>query len=440
VLDYEKVDFYVETDPEFLADTHGYFEYLRGKGPVARLPNRNTVVVTGFEEAVQVMLDPDHFSSFTTITGPMTQLPFEPEGDDITDQLEAARAGAPLSNHVLTTDGDRHSDLRSILAVLFTPSRMKRIEPLLRQTADALIDEFAADGKVDLVRQFGAPYAALVIADLFGLSESSRQNIRRLAASAADPASGKSAEETMQDSFVALGKAMFRLIATSRLKHSAPVRLARRMLGMETRLDILGELATARFPNGATPSLGDVAILATVLFGAGQDTANRLLANSMKLLAARPDLQDELRANPGRIPDFIEEMLRYEGSVKSASRICSRTTTLGGMEIKAGTNITIAHIAANRDPRRFMNPMEFDMDRKRAKEHIGFGRGTHTCPGAQLARAEVRIGLERLLQRLGNIRLSEQHHGPQEARRFKYDASYLLMALSNLHLEFDPLS
>jgi len=438
MVEYETVDLYTETDPKFLSDAHDYFEYLRGKGNVVRLPYRNTVIVTGYEEAVQVMLDPDHFSSFTTITGPMTQLPFVPEGDDITDKLEAARAKVPLSNHVLTTDGNRHADLRSILAVLFTPSRMKLIEPLLEKTADTLIDEFVSDGKCDLVRQFGAPFAALVIADLFGLSPEDRQRIRKLASPAERPSDRKSTEEQMQESFAALGKAMFGLIAKSRLRHSAPVKFARRMFGMETKLDIIGELATSRFPDGSSPSLADVSILATVLFGAGLDTANRLLANSMKLLAERPDLQDELRNHPSRIPAFVEEMLRYEGSVKSASRICSRTTVLGGMEIKAGTNVTIAHLAANRDPRRFDNPAEFDMDRKRAKEHLGFGRGTHTCPGAQLARAEVRIGIDRLLKRLGRCRLSKEDHGPDGARRFEYDPSYLLMALSHLHLEFDP--
>jgi len=438
MLDYDRLDYFTETDPDFHADPHSYFEYLRDKGPVTRLPHRNTVAVTGYEEALQVMLDPEHFSSFTTVTGPMTALPFVPEGDDITVQLEAARRKVPLSNQVLTTDGDRHADLRSILAVLFTPSRMKLLEPVLRETADSLIDEFVADGKVDLVRQFGSPFATLVITDLFGIPEEGRLRFRNAIAMSADPSGGKSAEERMHESFAALGKEMFRYIALSRLKHSAPAKLARRVLGMDTKMDILGELATARYPEGSTPTLADVAILATVLFGAGLDTANRLLANSFKLIAQRPDLQDELRADPSRIPAFIEEMLRYEGSVKGASRICSRTTVLGGMEIKAGTNILIAHAAVNRDPRRFENPLEFDMDRKRAREHLGFGRGTHTCPGAQLARTEVRIGIERLLARMGNIRLSEAHHGPPDHRRFEYDPTYLLLALSHLHLEFDP--
>ena len=96
-------------------------------------------------------------------------------------------------------------------------------------------------------------------------------------------------------------------------------------------------------------------------------------------------------------------------------------------------------MAANRDPRRFENPGELDMDRPKAKEHLAFGRGAHTRIGAQLARREVNVGIERLLARFGNIRLSEEHHGPEGARRFDYEPTYVLRAMKSLHLEFDAI-
>jgi cytochrome P450 len=150
-------------------------------------------------------------------------------------------------------------------------------------------------------------------------------------------------------------------------------------------------------------------------------------------------VQAELRANPKRINDFIEEILRFDGSVKSGGRLCVRTTTVGRVEIKAGTTILLSHMAANRDPARFADPHHFDMDRPKIKEHLAFGRGAHTCIGAPLARREVAVSIERLLARMGNIRLSEAHHGPQGARRFDYEPTYILRALKHLHLEFDPL-
>jgi cytochrome P450 len=158
------------------------------------------------------------------------------------------------------------------------------------------------------------------------------------------------------------------------------------------------------------------------------------------VIATRPDIQQELRANPKRIADFMEEILRFDGSVKSGGRMCQKSVTLGGVEIKAGTTILLSHMAANRDPRRFADPHEFNMDRPRAKEHLAFGRGAHTCIGAPLARKEVGVSIKRLLARMDNVRLSEAHHGPAGAQHFDYEPTYILRAMKSLHLEFDPIA
>jgi cytochrome P450 len=94
--------------------------------------------------------------------------------------------------------------------------------------------------------------------------------------------------------------------------------------------------------------------------------------------------------------------------------------------------------AANRDPRRFENPDEFVVDRANARQHLSFGHGIHTCPGAPLARAEARVSVERVLDRLGDITISVSEHGPAGARRFQYAPTYILRGLTHLHLEFAP--
>ena len=98
--------------------------------------------------------------------------------------------------------------------------------------------------------------------------------------------------------------------------------------------------------------------------------------------------------------------------------------------------IMLVHLAANRDPSRFTDPAQFSLDRPRAAEHFAFGRGAHTCIGAPLARLETRISIERLLQRLGDFSLSEKHHGPADTRTVHYDKTYVLRAISALHLVF----
>lgn len=435
--DYATADWY--TDISLVDDPHAYFDFLRAQGPVVRLPYRDVVAVTGYEETIQVMLDTEHFSSINAVTGPMGGLPFTPEGDDISARLEAARKDIPFADQVVTEQGARHLNLRSALSTLFTPSRLKALEPSLRQTAESLIDEFQADGKVDLVRQYGAPYATLIISDLLGIPEKQRQKFRELLQDSVPVPMDATEEEMLKNPLVGVGKEIFGMIARRRVTSLPVLKQIAALLRGSAEEDILTELALAKFPDGTTPSLVDLTGLAAFLYGAGQDTTNRLLANAFRVIATRPDVQQELRDNPKRIPDFLEEVLRYDGSVKSGGRLCQKTTTLGGMEIKAGTTILLSHMAANRDPRRFENPGQFDMDRPRAKEHLAFGRGAHTCIGAPLARREVAISIERLLARMGNIRLSEAHHGPEGARHFQYEPTYVLRALHALHLEFDPL-
>lgn len=437
VNDYSKADFY--TDSSLVDDPHSYFDFLRNQGPVTRLPHRNVVAVTGYEETVQVMLDSEHFSSINAVMGPIPPLPFEPVGDDITAQLEAHREKIPFSDQVVTEQGKRHLDLRSILSTLFTPSRLKALEESLRDTADSLIDEFHADGKVDLVSQYGGPYATLIISDLLGIPAEGRHKFRAYLGAAVPAKIGEADGDVKQNPIYKVGKHIYGYIARRRMANLPPVRFVRKLLGIHADNDILTELALARYPDGSKPTLVDLTGLGAFLFGAGQDTTNRLLANAFRVIATRPDIQDELRANPRRIPDFIEELLRFDGSVKSGGRMCQKTITLGGVEIKAGTTILLSHMAANRDPRRFENPGVFDMNRKRAKEHLAFGRGAHTCIGAPLARREVAISIERLLARMDNIRLSEEHHGPESDRRFFYEPTYILRAMRSLHLEFDPI-
>jgi cytochrome P450 len=118
--------------------------------------------------------------------------------------------------------------------------------------------------------------------------------------------------------------------------------------------------------------------------------------------------------------------------------VALKKTTIGGREIAAGQRLVIALAAANRDPRRWEEPGEFKLGRKKVQEHLAFGRGAHTCIGAPLARAEVRVLLDRLLHQTSDISLSAEKHGPPGNRRLDYEASFIIRGLENLHLELKP--
>jgi cytochrome P450 len=308
---------------------------------------------------------------------------------------------------------------------LITPKRLKENESFMWRLADQQLDEFASDGRCEFIRAYTQPFAMLVVADLLGVPEAQHQQFRDgFGLSNAPGKIGAGAGEGKLNALEWLDEWFTRYIEDRR---------------REPRRDVLTDLALAKYPDGSTPDVTAVVRTATFLFAAGQETTARLLATALKYLAEYPELQDELRAHRERIPDFIEEALRIESPVKADFRLARRATTVGGVNIAAGTPVMLLNGAANRDPGRFECPAEFHVDRPNAREHLAFGRGIHSCPGGPLARAEGRISLERILERMRDIRLSEEHHGPPNARRFEYEPTWVLRGLHELHLEFTPV-
>jgi cytochrome P450 len=183
----------------------------------------------------------------------------------------------------------------------------------------------------------------------------------------------------------------------------------------------------------------DVVRVAANLFAAGQETTVRLLAAALQFVGERPELQQWLREDRKRIQNFVEETLRIEGPVKGEFRLARVPTTIGGVSIPAGTTVMVLNGAANRDPRRFDAPGELRPERANARDHLSFGLGEHSCPGAPLARAEGRVGLHRIFDRMADIRISEKEHGPPSARRYEYAPTYILRGLQKLHLEYTPV-
>ena len=114
------------------------------------------------------------------------------------------------------------------------------------------------------------------------------------------------------------------------------------------------------------------------------------------------------------------------------------TTSVAGVPVTAGSTMMLLPGAANRDPRLFERPAEFDLDRDNARYHVAFGHGIHHCAGAHLARAEGRVTINRLLDHTSSITISEDAHGPADARRYDYLPTYFLRGLANLEVEFAP--
>lgn len=422
--DWTTIDYF--NDQSLVADPYPYFEELRSACPVLELPHLGVVAVTGYDEAMDVYRDTDSFSSCNSVVGPFAPFPVPLEGDDVSDLVDRYRDQLPMHEHMVTMDPPAHTRERSLLMRLITPKRLKDNEAFMWRLADQQLDELIAEGRCEFVNAYSQPFAMLVVADLLGVPASDHQRFREGFGFSASPgAVGAGERGSPGENPLAWLDEWFAEYIEDRRR--------------QPRKDVLTDLALATYADGSIPEVTSVVRTATFLFAAGQETTARLLAAALKFLAEQPVLQDELREHGDRIPNFIEEVLRTESPVKADFRLARRTTEVGGVEIRAGTPVMLMNGAANRDPRRFACPAELRVDRDNAQAHIAFGRGAHACPGGPLARAEARISLERILDRMRDIRLSEEHHGPPGDRRFSYEPTWILRGLTKLHLEFTPV-
>jgi cytochrome P450 len=424
VKDPDAVDFF--RDDDMLVDPYPYFEALRTECPVRREPHHDVVMVTGYEEVMAIYNDAETFSSCTSVTGPFPGFPVALEGDDISALIEAHRDELPMSDQLPTLDPPKHTDHRALLMRLITPKRLRGNEEFMWRLADRQMDTFVDRGECEFIGEFASPLAMLVIADLLGVPEEDHPRfVEALLRGQSDHGTiGSTGEDTIA------------LTPLEYLYRQFTAYVEDRRL--TPRQDILTGLATATFPDGTTPEVIDVVRVAANLFAAGQETTVRLLGSALQLMAEDPELQQLLRRDRHRIPNFVEETLRMESPIKGDFRLTRVPSTVGGVDLPAGTTVMLVNAAANRDPRRFDDPRTFDIDRENARHHLAFGRGIHTCPGAPLARTEARVSIERLLDRTREIHISEDHHGPAGARRYHYVPTFILRGLTRLHLELTP--
>jgi cytochrome P450 len=419
--DLTSVDFF--RDKRLTDDPYPFYEALRNKCPVSREDHYGVTMVTGWQEAVDVYNDAETFSSCISVTGPFPGFPVPLEGDDVTEVIKEHRDEIPFSDQLPTLDPPTHTNHRALLMRLITPKRLKENEDAMWQIADEMLDDFLAPGEGEFINGFAGPFTLRVIADLLGVPDEDRDElIERLKRGTHGSALGSS-DKTMNKTPLEYLYEVFATYVEDRRR--------------EPRDDVMTGLATATFPDGSTPEVGDVVRVATNVFSAGQETTVRLLGTALKVLGERPDIQQALRADRSLIPNFIEEALRIESPVKGDFRLSRVPITVGESEISAGTTVMVLNGAANRDPSRFEDPDTFDPARKNARQHLAFGRGIHSCPGAPLARAETRVAIERLLDKTSDIRISEKHHGPARDRHYRYIPTFILRGLIDLHLEFD---
>ena len=418
--DFDAADFF--TDETLVPNPFPYFDHLRSKCPVTEATPFKVLAVTGYDEAVSVYKNPA-FSSCNSLAGPFSGLPFGPgDADDVTDLIEEHRHIAPMAEHISNQDPPLHGRTRSLMNKLITPKRLKENEEFMWRLADQQLDTFIERGSCEFLADYAKPFSLLVIADLLGVPQEDHQEFQ---VHFGTQVAGELGEGTTElNPLEWLNEKFYAYIEDRR---------------RSPRQDVLTELAEAKYDDGTTPPIEDVMNLSTFLFAAGTETTTKLTSASVRYIGEDPELQAALRADRSKIPAFLEETLRMESPVKAHFRMARTTTSIGDVEVPAGTTVMLLPGACNRDAKKFESPHTFNAERPNVREQIAFIRGPHSCPGAPLARAEGRITMMRVLDRMADIAISEKHHGPAGERRYDYDPTFILRGLSELHVTFTPI-
>ena len=421
--DVDTPDFF--TDGTLLKDPYAWLHALREECPLRREVHHDVVMVTGYDEVVSIYNDTEHFSSCTSVSGPFPGFPVPLDGyDDITDLIAEHRDELPFNDQLPTLDPPMHTDHRALLSRMITPKRLKENEEFISRIVDEQLDlALTEDGRSEFIRDFAAPVAMLVVADLLGVPEADHPEFSNNMLNKAGTVGSSKGEEMKSTPLEYLYLRFGEYIEDRRASPQD---------------DVLTGVATAAFPDGSTPEVIDAVRVAANLFAAGGETTVRLLSTAVMLLAEDPELQAKVRGDRDLVPNFIEECLRFESPVRGDFRLSKVPVTVGGVDLDAGTTVMLVNAAANRDPAKFPDPDVFDPTRDNARSHVTFGRGVHTCPGAPLARTEAILSINRLLDRTSEITIDEEHHGPPDDRKFSYVPTFILRGLTRLHIRFVP--
>ena len=381
-------------DHDLFADHEPWelFDLLLRDAPVYRHPEPDGDgfwVVTRYDDVLAVVRDPKTFSSEVGGAATIENLP-----DDV---LEARR-------NFLEFDPPKHGRYRRLISTSFTPGAVARYEEWLRRLIADLLDRVPDGETFDLVHELAAPIPIRVLARLLGLPEEQLPRLielgDRLLVDTDPEIVGDAAYhgERPEDRYKPFGSPWADELCALGRDHYAERRA-------QPRDDVLTRIAMAEL-DGCPLSARDLDNTFALLIVAGNETTRQALALGTLALAQHPDEFARLRDHRELVPSAVEEILRYASPVWFFRRTATVDTQLRGVDIAAGDRVTVWFAAANRDPGHYPDPHRFDVARN-PSDTLTFGRGgPHHCLGVHLARLELRVYLEELVQRVSSVELT----------------------------------
>ncbi|MDC0767965.1 cytochrome P450 [Streptomyces sp. HD] len=379
---------------ELQRDPYPHYDRARRAEGLTRVPELDAWLVARDADVREVLRRPDDFSSANSLRPDVMPSPAA------LAVLGGGFGGRPV---VVTTDGDRHQRLRAPIVRALSPARVAAVLPYAAERAAALVDTFVKDGRVELMSAYAQRLPGDVVGRIVGLDPVDVPGVVHGGHRAEELLFRPLAEDEQiaaAEDVVAMQRTLDRYV---RERHAHP------------REDLATEI-TAQVTEGSEGSEGELALehrheavshLQNLLI-AGHLTTTALIGTTVLHLLRHRRQWELLCAEPGRIPAAVEEAARYDTALQGFRRLTTCPVTLAGTELPAGEAVFVAFGGANRDPARHPRPDEFDITRT-PERHLAFGFGAHGCPGAQLAREQLRLTLEELTRRLPGLRLAVDH-------------------------------
>jgi cholest-4-en-3-one 26-monooxygenase len=358
---------------------HEWFAFLRRNAPVWWQEEEDGPgfwAVTTLAEATQVNRDYEHFSSARKAT-----YLWELAEDDLAQQQLV----------MLNMDPPLHTRYRRLVNKGFTPRMVNQLHQRIHAATDDIIDSVIERGSADFVTDIAAELPLVVIAELLGVPNEDRHRMfdwSNRMIGAEDP-EYQSAGEAAQMASMELYAYASELFATKRVDPHDD------LMSVLTQVEIEGEQLSSF----------ELELFFLLLTVAGNETTRNLISGAMATFFEYPDQWELLRQDRSLLPDAVEEMLRFVTPVMNFRRQSTAAFELGGQKIEADSKVVFFHISANRDELAFQNPQTFDITRN-PNPHMAFGAGgPHFCLGANLARMEIRVMFEHLLDRMPDMEL-----------------------------------
>ncbi|MBL1083105.1 cytochrome P450 [Streptomyces actinomycinicus] len=367
----------------YKSDPYPLYERMREAGPVHRVLFPSGVqawLVTGYDAAHSALND-DRLGK---------------NHDRGNDRWRARASIMPepqhsqLQVHLLHQDPPKHTQMRRHVSDAFAPRRIERLVPRFRRLADDLVDALPETGPTDLVAAFAAPFPFRVLAEAIGLPQELADGFDRDWGKVVQPVGPTDPGRPLYEARLHGLQSYIAEVVAHKREHAGD--------------DLLSRLVTAR--DQGELSQEELDSMVFQLLVAGQEPVTNQITTSLIALFRDPAALARLRDDEALLPRAVEELLRYDSAFELTTwRFFDRDSDLHGTGVPAGDSVIVSLCAANRDPRRFTDPGTLDLDRS-PNPHLAFGHGIHFCPGAALARAELRIALGTLLRRLPGLHLA----------------------------------